>query len=117
MGMFSTLGILMEVPLESALEELAISEEVKNALLHGEGICGDLYQLVLCYENADWKGMTQYAQRLGIPMNVITQKYFECVEYVNQIWNDLMVPYEEKGTQEEAEPADDTEEAFAMNKE
>ncbi|MCI8443477.1 MAG: HDOD domain-containing protein [Provencibacterium sp.] len=117
MGMFSTLGILMEVPLESALEELAISEEVKNALLHGEGICGDLYQLVLCYENADWKGMTQYAQRLGIPMNVITQKYFECVEYVNQIWNDLMVPYEEQGTQEEAEPADDTEEAFAMNKE
>lgn len=94
MGMFSTLGILMEVPLESALEELAISEDVKKALTTGEGLCGDLYQLVLCYEKADWIGMTKCAEQLSIPMNIITQKYFECVEYVNSIWHDLMNPYE-----------------------
>lgn len=97
MGMFSTLGTLMGVPLESALAELAISEEIKDALLHGEGACGDLYHLVLCHESADWKGMEQYAHRLGIPMKVITQKYFECVEYVNQIWNEMMAPYEGQG--------------------
>jgi EAL and modified HD-GYP domain-containing signal transduction protein len=101
MGMFSTLGVLMEVPLESALDELVISDEIKVALLRGEGICGYLYQLVLCYENADWRGMQQYAQYLNIPMNVITQKYFECVEYVNQIWRDLTVPYGEQEAPEE----------------
>lgn len=87
LGMFSTLGILMEVPLEQALAELALSEEIKQALLTGEGMCGELYHLVLCYENADWRGMTQHAQALGIPMNMITQIYFEGVENVNAIWN------------------------------
>lgn len=92
MGMFSTLDILMEVPMDMVLSELAISEEIKNALLTGEGICGALYHLVLCYEKADWTNMQKMAEHLGLPMNVISQIYFECVEYVNQIWHDLLKP-------------------------
>lgn len=103
MGMFSTLGILMEVPIETALEELAISDEVKNALINGEGACGDLYNLVLCYEKADWAGMSEYGKKLNMPMEVITQKYFECVESVNQTWVELMVPATEEDAQKEKE--------------
>lgn len=95
MGMFSTLGSLMEVPLESALSELPISDEIKKALISGEGQCGELYHLVLCYENADWKGMNEHAENLKIPVNILAQKYFECVEYVNNIWRDLSIPYDE----------------------
>lgn len=95
MGMFSTLGVLMEVPLESALGELPLSDEVKEALVGGEGPSRSLYQLVMCYERADWKGMTGYAKELEIPMNTITRIYFECVEYVNQIWESLLQPFGE----------------------
>lgn len=90
MGMFSTLGTLMEVPLQKALEELPISDEIKKGLLTGEGNCGLLYKLVLCYENADWKGTASYAAQLGIQNNTISQKYFECVESVNTTWASLM---------------------------
>ena len=41
--------------------------------------CGYLYQLVLCYESADWGQMTHYAELLGLPMNIITQIYFDSV--------------------------------------
>lgn len=93
MGMFSTLGELMEIPLADALEELSVSDEVKLALTNDEGgPSGDLYHLVLCYERADWPGMTARAQKLGIPPNVIAQKYFECVELVNTTWQSLMAP-------------------------
>ncbi len=101
MGMFSTLGILMEVPLESALAELPIAAEVKEALITGEGPCGTLCRLVLCYERADWNGMTGCANELGIPMSVITRTYFECVEEVNQTWDALLRPFTEA---EEAPP-------------
>lgn len=94
MGMFSTLGVLMDISLEDALSELAISDDVKKALLYGEGKAGQLFQMVLCYENADWSGITHYARALGIPVNIISQKYFECVEYVNNIWQSLSQPYE-----------------------
>lgn len=104
MGMFSTLGTLMELPLEQALSELPLSDEVKNALISGEGKCGDLFGLVLCYHNADWACMTNHAQTLGIPMNVITRTYFECVESVNETWDSLMKPF--AGENEEAEDND-----------
>lgn len=95
MGMFSTVGVLLDVPLERALQDLPISNEVKSALLSGEGMCGDLYNLVLSYQKASWQEMTQYAQRLNIPENQLTHVYFECVEYVNQIWESLLSPYED----------------------
>lgn len=90
LGMFSTLGKLMQVPLEEALVQLPIGDEIKDALLKKEGRAGLLYELVLSYEKADWKTMSDVALQLGIPLNVIAQKYFECVEDVNETWNSLM---------------------------
>lgn len=101
MGMFSTLGLLMEVPLESALVQLPVADEVKQALLTGEGKCGQLYHLVLSYEAANWLIIPAQAKELGIPENVIAQKYFECVEYVNNIWRELMVPYDTAAASED----------------
>ncbi|MBD5145556.1 MAG: HDOD domain-containing protein [Ruminococcus sp.] len=89
LGMFSTLGKLMGVPLESALEQLPISDDIKLALLEKEGRTGSLYKLILSYEKADWKTMSSCAAELGIPQSMIAQKYFECVESVNNIWNGL----------------------------
>ena len=92
MGMFSTLGTLMEVPIEQALSELPIADEIKTALTSGEGPAGDLFNVVMCYENADWAGMSVSAQNLGLPPDVISRTYFECIEYVNEIWEQLQTP-------------------------
>ncbi len=89
LGMFSTLGKLMRVPLEDALEQLPISDDIKLALLKKEGRTGSLYKLILAYEKADWKAMSACAAELGIPQSIIAQKYFECVESVNNIWSSL----------------------------
>ena len=91
-GMFSTLGTLMEVPLDKALSELPVSEEIKDALISRRGPCGVLYSLVLNYENADWQQVESCAAEIGVPENIVAQKYFECVEQVNGIWKDLMMP-------------------------
>lgn len=89
LGMFSTLDKLMDISLDEALEQLPISDEIKNGLLKGEGKAGTLLSLVLSYEKADWRNMSMAAEELGIPSSLIAQKYFECVENVNDIWNSL----------------------------
>lgn len=89
LGMFSTLDKLMGISLDEALEQLPISDEIKNGLLHMEGRAGTLYSLVLSYEKADWRNMSAAAEELGIQSSLIAQKYFECVESVNDIWNGL----------------------------
>ncbi len=90
MGMFSTLGTLMDIPLEDALADLPIANEIKDALLHNEGICAKLFNLVLAYERADWKTCNNLASELNIDNNILSQKYFECVESINTIWSELI---------------------------
>ena len=51
---------------------------------------GQLYDLVLSYENADWKKMSSLAEELNIPHETISGTYCECVENVNETWNSLM---------------------------
>lgn len=96
MGMFSTLGYLVDAPLEELLVEIPIADEIKAALVNHEGRCGMLYDLVLSYEKADWNNISNFAEQLGIPSNVIAQIYFDCVEYVNNIWESLTNPYKEQ---------------------
>ena len=94
LGMFSTLGKLMGAPLDQVLEQLPISDEVKAALISHEGRTGMLYDVVLDYENADWKKMSENAAALNIPTETITRTYCECVESVNQTWDSLMTANE-----------------------
>lgn len=93
MGMFSTLGSLIDAPLEDILSEVPVADEIKNALLHREGRCGKLYELVLAYEVADWTKITELAEELGIPHNLLTSVYFICMENVNILWEQLTNPY------------------------
>ncbi len=89
MGMFSTLDNIIDAPLEDILSSIPLAEEVKQALLTREGRCGILYELVLSYETADWAAISRCAQELEIPDQVITSTYFNCVEDVNSLWEQL----------------------------
>lgn len=50
-GVLSLIDIVFGVKLEVLLERMVISDEVKSALLRGEGILGEIYTLVLDIEN------------------------------------------------------------------
>lgn len=89
MGMFSTLNHIIDAPLEDILEEIPMVDEAKKALLTQEGRCGLLYKLVLSYETADWGVISSAAKELEIPDQIITSTYFNCVENVNSLWDQL----------------------------
>ena len=92
MGMFSTLNYLIDAPLEEILSTVPMPDEVKTALLQKEGRCGQLFSLVLSYEQADWSEITAYAQALSIPTHVLTNVYFNCTESVNATWQQIKEP-------------------------
>ena len=75
MGMFSTLNFLIAAPMEEILSGIPISQHVKEALLTHSGRCGMLYDLVLCYERADWTAIGSLAETLGIPVDQLTNTY------------------------------------------
>ncbi len=93
MGMFSTLDYMIDAPLEEILAEIPINEDIKTALIDGEGGAGKLYQMVVCYEKADWKQCQQLADELDVKISILSQSYINCVEEVNSIWDNLMTDF------------------------
>ena len=92
LGMFSTLGMLMQVPLEDALAQLPLTDELKDGLLGKPGKCADLLALCIAYENGKWSEVSALAESLGISEEIIKNKYLASVEYVNGIWAELTNP-------------------------
>ena len=92
MGMFSTLNYLIDAPLEEILAQIPLQEEIKEALLKHTGRCGMLFDLALCYERADWGKIDELAEGLGVPTNLLTSLYFNCMEEVDQVWKEITQP-------------------------
>ena len=107
MGMFSTLNSLIDAPMEEILSEVPVADEIKAALLRREGRCGQLFELVLSYESANWERINTLAEELGIPDNVMTSVYFICTENVNTLWEQLMNPSPNTLSEEESEAAEE----------
>lgn len=90
MGMFSTLEYMIDAPIDEILYEIPIVKEVKDSLIYQEGMAGKLYQLVLHYERAEWAETKEIAEELGIHTNQLAQIYMDCVEEVNDIWDNVV---------------------------
>lgn len=102
-GMFSTMDYIIDATLEEILEDIPLPEVVKDALIRHTGIGGGLFQLVLDYEQADWKRLKAHTQELNIPTNMIAQLYLDCVEEVNEIWKGLTSEFERPEEEKEEE--------------
>ncbi len=96
LGMFSTLDYLVDAPLEETLEQVAISDDIKDALLNWKGPAGALYALMLSYEGADWDKVGKLSEQLGIPSNMLTTIYFECMEQADEVWENINNMYGEE---------------------
>ena len=70
-GMLSMLGVILETPLEKAIEKLHVSEEISLALLKYEGSYGPFLALAEATENCDVPRMTELGNQLGLaPVDV-----------------------------------------------
>ena len=99
MGMFSALEYIVDATLEEILQEIPISDVVKDGMIKHEGKAGQLFDLVLSYERADWKSTKSLAGELELETNILAQAYMDCVEEVNSIWESLTA--EEDGEAEQ----------------
>lgn len=109
-GMFSTMDYIIDAPLEEILEDIPLPDVVRDALVEHTGIGGALFDMVLCYEQADWKRLRQYTSQFNIPANVIAQIYMDSVEEVNEIWDNLSSDVERPEEENEEETSEESEE-------
>lgn len=86
MGLFSVLDVILEKPMEEALEMVMVGGNVKEALLTGGGKFAAILELMKEYEQADWQGTSRILLLANIDADVVNEAYVTALEW----YRDLM---------------------------
>jgi EAL and modified HD-GYP domain-containing signal transduction protein len=85
-GLLSVLDALLDCPMEKALSELPLSDEVRLALTSQAGQIGQALRCTLAYERADWDNVQFY----GLPPLPIRDIYMDSIAWAQQLTNGLV---------------------------
>jgi EAL and modified HD-GYP domain-containing signal transduction protein len=85
-GMLSMLDSMLGRPLEDALAEMPVPQEIKDTLLGRPTALSKIYVLVRAYERADWEHLSELADEAGISVGRLPDLYRQSVQWVDRIF-------------------------------
>lgn len=88
MGMFSQMDAFLDRPMSEIMSKLPISDNVKEALLGGEGRLRDVYELTVSYERAHWSQFSRFVSRLRLDEAETPRLFLQSLEMANQVFLD-----------------------------
>jgi len=86
MGLFSLLNLILDMPMEKALEQVGVSNEIKNALVNEEGIFSALLEFLLSYEAGNWQEVSRLMVLHDIEMHDVYDAYVEALKWYGNMF-------------------------------
>lgn len=83
LGLFSLLDAITGRPMADLLMDLAVSDEIKLALLGNRNRLRDVYGCVLAYEQADWHTFALFAEKLRVDEADAAGLYIDAVAWAS----------------------------------
>jgi len=84
-GLFSLLDVILQMPLDKAIDEVAASGEISAALLDSKGQLSEVMKLIFAYEHANWHRTTIIMVRNGIDIEDLTKAYLDSLYWYRQL--------------------------------
>jgi EAL and modified HD-GYP domain-containing signal transduction protein len=84
MGLFSMLDAILDRPMSEVMAGIAVSDDVKAALMNGNNRFRDVFELVVSYERGDWEQFARMASKLKADEAGIPPIYFESLNRSQQ---------------------------------
>ena len=84
-GLFSLLDVILQLPMERAIEEVAVADDVKEALIENKGRMAEVLGLIRLYERADWYSASINMVRNGIEVDSITEAFIDALLWYKQL--------------------------------
>jgi len=84
-GLFSLLDVILQMPLEKAIDEVAASGEIRDALVNKTGPLSEVLKLIFAYEHADWHNTSIIMVRNGIDITELTGAFFDSLVWYRQL--------------------------------
>ena len=86
MGMLSMIDAILDIPLDQALAQLPIPDEVKSSLLGAQTSLRPLLDLAISMERAHWNEVLAWQSEYKVGQEVTSQMYLESIQWTNQIY-------------------------------
>jgi len=85
MGLFSILDIILEKPMEEALQLVRVSHEIEAALLHHQGSLGEILDFITHYESANWQEVSRQMLLKDIPITTVYNAYADSLKWYREL--------------------------------
>jgi c-di-GMP-related signal transduction protein len=92
MGLLSAMDAVLDMRMPEILEEIAVEQDIKDALVGRRNRFRDVFEIVLNYESGVWSEACSTAAELGISETEIPDYYMEAVEWARQILHSTPIP-------------------------
>jgi len=84
-GLFSMLDVILQMPLERAIDEVAASGEIRAALVERKGPLSEVLNLIFAYEHADWHDVSLIMVRNKIDVEDLTKAFLDALLWYRQL--------------------------------
>ena len=84
-GLFSVIDVVLDIPLDKALELIFLPDRVKNALVSGHGEIAEVMDFVKIYEQGNWHGVSRIALLRNLKINDIHEAYVSAVVWYSNL--------------------------------
>ena len=86
LGLFSLMDVILCTKIESVVDQLPLSEQLKTALISGEGELGKILAMVCNYEKGNWDDNLMSKKEL-IDNNLKIENYIEAITWTDSLIN------------------------------
>ncbi len=91
MGLISLLDAFTDMPMETILDDLPVSQFIKDGILRRKSgnIYTVIYRLCYAYERGDWPAVDYCSSKIGLDISILANCYLVCTEYVDEFWSSI----------------------------
>lgn len=89
MGLFSVLDLILDKPMEEALEMVKVSGDIREALVNRDGKFASVLDFVLQYENANWQEVSRQMVLKGMDMNKVYEAYVDSLQWYQNLFVEI----------------------------
>jgi Predicted signal transduction protein containing EAL and modified HD-GYP domains len=76
---------MLDVPMKDALSEIALTDDVRNALINNSGELVQVIELISCYEKGIWEKVRVITHEISINDEKLAQGYLKSLKHVDEI--------------------------------
>ncbi|MBD5117490.1 MAG: HDOD domain-containing protein [Ruminococcaceae bacterium] len=82
MGLMSVLVVLHDA---DTMNEMGLSQSIKEGLIERKGMFGDVFTLMLDYEQGNWSGIDKFVEKYNANVVQMFREYMNCIGRVDEI--------------------------------